>query len=198
MKFEEHWKNDKYFKDAEGRKVRIYALDGGNNEFMHGAYFKGNAWFERWWHKDGKRGDDKYAIVSEWEEEPSTLMVTDISEDTLTLERMQKVKDTWNNMISKHVALKCKDAEGKFISISTPTRENWFYNKFREDQADALQDAIKENFNNNIEVTGVSLIKESEWSREYTCTINKLECDCGAVKAKSSHAHWCCTVKDKT
>jgi len=70
MKFEEYWKNGKYYKNGRGEKVRIYALDGGGVTPIHGANLSPhNGWEYDYFHSNGKHRYTDYNIVGEWEEE---------------------------------------------------------------------------------------------------------------------------------
>ena len=52
---------DKKYRTRDGRKVRIYALDGGEDDTIHGAIFVRGRESERWiswtWNEDGRRVD---------------------------------------------------------------------------------------------------------------------------------------------
>lgn len=44
----------KEYKTRDGRKVRIYAVDGGGEYPIHGVYFNGNKWQLTSWTRDGR------------------------------------------------------------------------------------------------------------------------------------------------
>lgn len=62
----------KFYKTRDGRKVRIYAVDGADNGRIHGATLQKDGWYTCEWYKYGRYftvlGNRKEDIVSEWVE----------------------------------------------------------------------------------------------------------------------------------
>jgi hypothetical protein len=60
----------KFYKDREGNKIRIYALDGGLSGEIHGAQLIRGMWQLNTWNNIGKyhafNTEDAWDIVSEW------------------------------------------------------------------------------------------------------------------------------------
>lgn len=65
----------KFYRTMNGAKVRVYAVDGGTDALVHGAYLNvfGN-WYSATWTRYGVFMADHYDsalnIVSEWTDEP--------------------------------------------------------------------------------------------------------------------------------
>lgn len=68
----------KFYKTRDGRKVRIYALDGYSDKTpIHGAVLKSIGWVFEEWHQGGtfnSSGNSYSDIVSEWEEPKSGIV----------------------------------------------------------------------------------------------------------------------------
>ena len=89
MKFEEFWKNGKYYKTNDGKKVRIYACNKNDTHGLHdlhGALLMHDGseyfWHTIQWSLEGKYGgssdpDNFYHIVGEWDEENICPVVSD-------------------------------------------------------------------------------------------------------------------------
>ena len=59
----------KFFKTRDGHKVRIYAVDCGYDEPVHGAMLIDDQWVSESWDYNKKhRCDDDFDIISEWED----------------------------------------------------------------------------------------------------------------------------------
>jgi hypothetical protein len=62
----------KFYKTRDGSEVRVYAVDGGGFDKIHGAILQGNNWSATQWNSDGKwtkaLGVTAFDIVSEQEE----------------------------------------------------------------------------------------------------------------------------------
>ena len=63
----------KFYKTRDGRKVRIYTVDGALNEPIHGAILYGHGWQSNSWARSDGRwslclGTGRTDIVAEWEE----------------------------------------------------------------------------------------------------------------------------------
>jgi len=67
----------KFYKTRDARKVRIYAIDGGDGDPVHGAQFHDKEWLAYQWDDDGNfvtDRDDDNDIVSEWEDPKPRLL----------------------------------------------------------------------------------------------------------------------------
>lgn len=62
----------KFYKTRNGRKARIYAVDGHGEYPFHGAYLRDSDWVLHMWKAGGRNLDDHeesiYDLVSEWTE----------------------------------------------------------------------------------------------------------------------------------
>lgn len=65
----------KFYKTRDGRKARIYAVDGGDGEVIHGALHFGDAygWSITTWHSGGVYTEGSHHgrdLISEWIDKP--------------------------------------------------------------------------------------------------------------------------------
>lgn len=60
----------KFYRDREGRKVRIYAVEDTQFKGIHGAFLNGNMWCSNVWtiHGTDECGYGSFDIAAEWEE----------------------------------------------------------------------------------------------------------------------------------
>ena len=62
----------KLYKSRDGKKIRIYAVDGYPNYPIHGAILWGDGWEAEFWDKDGfyfwREREYMADIIAEWED----------------------------------------------------------------------------------------------------------------------------------
>ena len=74
----------KFYKTRDGRKVRIYAVDGENAFPVHAALYEGGNWFIHDYTLDGKF-DSTFSdsdLISEWPEEMERTYWINVYEDS--------------------------------------------------------------------------------------------------------------------
>lgn len=66
----------KYYRTRDGRKARVYALDGGEmKNIIHGAILFDDSWIGDAWHLNGQARDDGHThvrdLIAPWIDKPS-------------------------------------------------------------------------------------------------------------------------------
>lgn len=63
--------DNEFYRTRDGRKARIYALDGGGGYPVHGSILNGNTWLQCSWDKSGKlyfSSEEAGDIIGKWQE----------------------------------------------------------------------------------------------------------------------------------
>lgn len=63
----------KFYKTRDGRKARIYAIDGGSGDMPHGAILSGEYWVSMAWFSNGATclyEDEARDLVAPWIDKP--------------------------------------------------------------------------------------------------------------------------------
>lgn len=63
----------KFYKTRDGRKARIYAVDGGQGNFLHGAIYNEGYWATASWFSNGtiySHGESPNDLIAPWIDKP--------------------------------------------------------------------------------------------------------------------------------
>lgn len=67
----------KFYRTRNGEKARVYALDGGAFQTVHGAIWSGGGWCSTTWQENGSRNvtylKDRNDLVAEWYDTPEPI-----------------------------------------------------------------------------------------------------------------------------
>ena len=106
---------------SNGRKVRIYATDGGYSTPIHGAELQSEGWVAKQWHIDGTHPTYDYLniIFEEWEPKDKELVWANKEEDSLI--RMVGFYDKINHSLFSYKGKR----NGWEFKYYAPYEEKW-------------------------------------------------------------------------
>lgn len=60
----------KFYRTRDGRKARVYVIDGSEPYPVHGAVFEIGSWDCRTWRLNGRYSNDNCDLIAEWIDKP--------------------------------------------------------------------------------------------------------------------------------
>jgi len=213
MIFEEFWKNGKYYKTRDGGKVRLYAVEDTQGDRIHGGICYGNnSWQIAYWDGNGKKVQWAYCkkngdIVGEWEEDVpgeralreigniGSIVKVDIEPSKESPDHIKQeyyYKNGWDKVEGLNMGdIKVSDEHGEEWRISKLSNTRYELKANNFGYATGELQYLYKNFRAEPREDSRAL-----WDPDANCQPDHVKqecpsCECGADKAKDSHADWC-------